>query len=224
MGELISILSLGFVLGLKHAIEADHLVAISSLATNPRSFLKSSLIGVVWGLGHTTSLLVVGFLVLVFKVNVSEEVGIFLEMFVGAMLVFLGVKVFINKPKVHSHEHNHDDETHKHIHLHKNNNGHGSKKSFVVGLIHGLAGSGSLMLLVLSTIGSFWRGMIYIFTFGFGSIVSMGVVSGFMGLSVKKGIEKLTNFEEKVRNVSGTMSVLMGAYLVLSLGVKYITR
>jgi len=221
MLDVYAILGFGFLLGLKHSIEADHVVAVATLSSKSKGFFRSAMVGVIWGLGHTTSILLVGLLVMLIGVNIPEKMSIILEMLVGFMLIWLGLRSFGRATEIHSHEHEHEEEAHEHIHTHFNDDSHNKKKSFMVGLVHGLAGSGALMILILSTIKSLVWGLVYIVLFGVGSIMSMGVVSGLICVSMESGIGRIKNFEKVIRIVSGGVSVVLGLYMVSSLGIEY---
>ena len=173
----IAVLLLGFVFGLYHAIEADHLAAVSAIVSEHKNVLTASVIGGFWGLGHTISLFIVGALVIFVKVQISENTEGFLEGAVGIMLVFLGLnairKIFAAQ-KIHTHTHDHDGHQHSHIHIHREEKAEVSHhrfapRSMLVGMIHGLAGSAGLMLLVLPTIPSPSVALLYIAIFGTGS-------------------------------------------------------
>lgn len=93
----ITLLGLGFILGLKHALDADHVVAVSTIVSQVRGLKKSSLIGAIWGVGHTTTLLLVGLVILIFKLVIPNKVALFFEILVGFVLVILGIGVLITE-------------------------------------------------------------------------------------------------------------------------------
>lgn len=174
---LFTSLGLGFLLGLKHAFEADHIAAISTVSKNNSI---SSSTGMLWGFGHTISLLIVGLVVLIFKIRIPEHLALWFEFIVGVMLIILGLNVLItiSKSKIHFHKHKHGNKGHAHFHSHLITKKHvHANQPFFVGLIHGLAGSAALTLLVLTTINSLFTGLIYILVFGIGSIVGMVLIS-----------------------------------------------
>jgi len=183
--ELLTILGLGLVLGLRHALDTDHLVAVSTMLTQRPSLRASGMIGFSWGLGHTLVLLVVGTGVLVLRVQIPEPFALAAEFGVGVMLVFLGgmLAVQLVRERWHVHTHDHDGAQHVHLHSHAlvEDHGHGhwwrdSVRPFCVGMAHGLAGSAALLLLVLSSARSVLEGLIFIAVFGFGSIMGMVLV------------------------------------------------
>ena len=158
------VLVAGFVIGLFHAFEPDHVVAVAtqnlkSTQKNSLSFfrqigsgaIKSSILGALWGAGHTSSLILVSLLIFVFSMNIPNEMFSNFEFGVGVMLVILGVFTYLNRRLVgekHIHTHTHDDVIHTHSHAHDKVHSHGHK-SYIIGCIHGLAGSGSVVVLAL---------------------------------------------------------------------------
>ena len=194
------ILLMGFLTGLRHSMEADHVAAVLSVvASNHKNIKRASMLGAIWGLGHTTSLFIAGLLVLLLAVNISETVSSRLEFGVGIMLLFLGITTFTgwnigkffkglrHQKSSHKHIHHHDqgNVVHSHGHVHDAEHGHGHK-SLIVGMVHGMAGSGALLLIVLSTINSIPLGLAYIAIFGAGSIGGMAAISTLIGIPFVK--------------------------------------
>ena len=122
----ISILALGFILGIKHALEPDHVIAVSTIASRSKRLWSSSLAGVFWGIGHTLTLFIIGIIVILMKGQIPEKWAMSLEFLVGIMLVYLGVKTIISFRNVHIHQHQHDGEQHKHVHSHQHGGEHES--------------------------------------------------------------------------------------------------
>src|SRR5881409_1917256 len=166
-GSVAAILGLGFALGLKHATEADHLAAVSSIVSERHSIWQSASVGLLWGLGHTAALLVAGFFVIAVGIAIPEKVANLLELLVALMIIFLGTRVLYmilrNRPDVHIHEHTHNGQPHIHLHFHDQSHAHNiglthndehngltGWRPVLVGIVHGLAGSAALTLLVLS--------------------------------------------------------------------------
>jgi len=121
-GILLSALTLGFVLGLKHALDPDHMVAVSTIVSESQSIKRSSLVGTLWGLGHTLSLLCAGVLVIALKIGVSDRAALWMEFAMALMLILLGLKAILKSLsgwKLHRHRHTHDGSTHMHLHLHR---------------------------------------------------------------------------------------------------------
>lgn len=180
--QYMTILGIGFLLGARHALDADHLAAVSTILSGRPSLRTSGFVGFCWGLGHTAVLLVVGLAVIVLKVTIPEPVAQALEFGVGLMLVLLGgsLAMTLLREQWHLHVHRHGEETHLHFHSHRLQADHEhvhwlqlSLRPFVVGTVHGLAGSAALMLMVLSAVHTAWEGVAYILFFGIGSILGM---------------------------------------------------
>jgi ABC-type nickel/cobalt efflux system permease component RcnA len=225
-------LTLGFVLGLRHALDADHLAAVSTFVTEERSLLRSSLIGVSWGLGHTAALLVFGLGVAAFRFALTPRFSQFLEFLVGCMLVLLGGNVLYKLAKgraLHVHTHAHDGGPHTHLHLHPAAAGHDHPhqhrslrlggRPFVVGVVHGLAGTAALMMLVVGAIPSLWLAAGYILIFGVGSIGGMTVMSLLMSVPLALAAQRLKLVERLIRLAAGLFSLVFGLYLVWEVGL-----
>ncbi|HEU5202282.1 MAG TPA: sulfite exporter TauE/SafE family protein [Nitrospira sp.] len=181
----VTILMLGFVLGLRHALDTDHIAAVSTVLAQRPSWHASSLVGLSWGLGHTVVLLLVGALVLVLRVPIPEPIAMAAEFAVGVMLVVLGSLLGIKlvKEQWHMHQHDHDGTKHVHLHSHAQSPGHGhphwwreSVRPLCIGMAHGLAGSAALLLLVVASAHSVMEGLVYIAVFGCGSILGMMLI------------------------------------------------
>ena len=217
-----AVLAAGFVIGLRHALDADHLAAVSTIVSERKSFWSSSIVGGLWGVGHTISLFVAGVLVIFLKFNVSETVEAYLEAAVGVMLIALGMNVFrklLDAEAVHAHEHAHNGHIHTHLHLHEPAEEPARHHSFgprsvIVGMIHGLAGSAGLMLLVLPTIASPVVALLFILIFGIGSIGGMIVMSFLMGVPLHFTASKFTFINKTLRVAAGLFSMSWGIMLV----------
>lgn len=218
--KLITLFGLGFVLGLKHALDADHVVAVSTIVSQTKSLKKSLLAGAIWGVGHTITLLLVGLVILIFKLTIPDKLALSFELIVGVVLVVLGVDVLrkVIREKVHLHEHQHGSSVHTHLHPHKESWSHDhTHRSFVVGMIHGLAGSATLMLLVLTTVGSVFQGLLYILIFGVGSIIGMLIVSGIIGFPFLL-LAKFGKINDSVKILAGTISIVLGFTIMYKIG------
>lgn len=183
--EYLTVLSLGFVLGLRHALDTDHIAAVSTMLAQRPSWCASSLIGFSWGVGHTLVLLCVGAAVLLLRVQIPEPVSTGAEFAVGIMLVVLGATLGIRllRERWHVHGHDHDGTHHVHLHSHAIVPDHGhphwwheSIRPLCVGMAHGLAGSAALLLVVLASSHSVLQGLGYIVVFGLGSILGMMLI------------------------------------------------
>lgn len=218
----LALLAIGFVYGLLHAREADHLAAVSAIVSERKNIFAASIIGGFWGLGHTISLFAVGALVIFLKIQISESTEAILEGVVGIMLVLLGlnaIRKIFTAEKIHTHSHEHEGLEHSHLHMHHDEAGERSHhrfapRSVAVGMIHGLAGSAGLMLLVLPTIPSPAVALLYIAIFGVGSIAGMMIMSLLMGLPLYFTAERFTIINKGIRLAAGAFSLIWGAMLI----------
>ncbi len=219
----VGLLLIGFLFGLWHAREADHLAAVSAIVSERKSVISASIIGGLWGLGHTISLFVVGALVIFAKFQISESTEGVLEGVVGIMLILLGlhaIRKIFTADEIHTHQHDHGGVEHSHVHTHNRDKAestsashHGlSPRSVLVGMVHGLAGSAGLMLLVLPTIPSPMIALVYIAIFGVGSIAGMMLMSVVIGLPLYLTSGTLIN--KGIRFLAGAFSLVWGAMLV----------
>jgi high-affinity nickel permease len=229
---VLAALLLGFLLGLRHALDADHVVAVSTIVSEYRNPWRALWVGVSWGMGHSMTLLALGLVILVLKMTIPERLALFFEFTVGIVLVVLGLQVFwsFRRRRVHLHDHAHREDTHRHFHSHERtqaHEGHGlplvgrpffRAKSFLVGVVHGVAGSAALMLLVLTTMKSIWAGVSYIALFGIGTIAAMGVITVVMGLPFALSAQR-PGINRVVRLVAGMASVVFGAFLMYEIGI-----
>ena len=212
---------IGFVLGLQHAVEADHLAAISTIVSEKKSLASASLVGGLWGLGHTISLFIVGALVIFLKLQISETTEARLEAIVGVMLIVLGINALrklFSAETVHVHKHEHGKRKHVHIHTHGDqpaaSHHRFSVRSVLIGMVHGLAGSAALMLLIVPTIPSPWVALSYILVFGAGSIGGMMAMSFLIGLPMHFTINRFAILNKGLRLVAGFFSLILGGFIV----------
>ncbi len=217
-----SVLIVGFVLGLQHAMEADHLAAVSTIVSEKKDLFTASIVGGMWGIGHTVSLFAVGLLVILLKLQISESAEAKLEAGVGIMLVILGANAFrklFQAEKIHVHTHEHDGHTHTHIHSHQDEKAEESHhrfspRSVVIGMIHGLAGSAALMFLILPTIQSPVVALVYILIFGIGSIGGMMGMSFVIGLPFHFTAHRFDHLNKGIRLCAGLFSFGLGLLIV----------
>ena len=226
-----AILGFGFLLGLKHATEADHLAAVSTIVTERRSLFGSAIIGGLWGLGHTISLFLAGVFVLILNFQITERTEKFLEFGVGVMLVLLGLNVLrklLQGGHLHFHTHEHGKRVHVHPHIHDeraadephtHHNFSFSPRALIVGMIHGLAGSAALMLLIIPTIESRALGLLYIIIFGAGSIGGMMLMSLLVGLPFTLTSVRYNRFNYLLQSVAGLTSVALGLFIIYEKGI-----
>lgn len=226
------LLLLGLITGLRHSMEADHIAAVSTIvAVGKNKLSRAPLIGMMWGVGHTATLFIAGLIVLLLAVSIPEKISGTLEFGVGIMLVFLGATtltgfsmgkflrgLYGRHSHGHGHVHVHKDTglVHSHDHDHQDDHKHGHK-SMIVGMIHGMAGSGALILIILSTINSVPLGLAYIAIFGAGSIASMVAMSALIGLPFAKARHIKLNLVLKY--VAAVITLAIGAGLIFELGV-----
>lgn len=226
---LLTTLVLGFALGIKHALDADHVVAVSTIVSQYRNPWKAALVGAFWGIGHTTTLLLVGIAVIGFKLVIPDQLALAMEFLVGVVLFALGIQILwqYRPKKKHTHIHDHGDElhTHEHIHLRKKveedvqHHPLRQHKSLLLGMIHGLAGSAALMLLVLSSIQSPFEGVVYILIFGVGSILGMMAISTLIGLPFALSSQRFTSLSHTIRFMAGALSTALGIFLMVDIGL-----
>ena len=225
-GTLLSVLMLALILGIKHAIEPDHVIAVSTIASKSKKLWHASLAGVFWGIGHTATLFIVGIIVIVMKGQISEKWSMSLEFLVGIMLVYLGVKTILSFKNNHVHTHQHNGDEHIHIHSHQNSGDHKHRhknvtylRSTFIGLVHGLAGSGAMVLLTISTVKSVEAAAIYILIFGAGTVIGMLFFTTIIGipfvLSKKRGAISGT-----LGITTGVISTVFGLYYMYNLGIS----
>ncbi len=208
----------GFVLGIQHAFDPDHIVAVSNIISDNKNIMRSSFLGISWGIGHTLTLLLAGLLLLVFKLSVPREISLILELLVGLLLVVFGTLTIVNasKARVHSDVHVHGKV--RHLHLHDTDNHvHIDKRPFLLGMIHGFAGSAALMLLVLGTVGSVFEGLVYIAFFGLGSIFGMLLATTLISLPFVFTARKISGINVAIRIVAGIIGIVLGGFMIASL-------
>lgn len=236
-----SLLLLGFLIGLRHALEADHLAAVAALSSQATSARHAVRMGVVWGTGHTLSLFAVGSVVVVLDTSLPENFAHWLEFGVGVMLVLLGADVIrrIVRDRIHFHVHKHEDGV-EHFHGHAHSRlaastsakppepGHGSHqhahqrgfpmRALVVGLIHGMAGSAALILLALTSVDSVWQALLYMLLFGLGSILGMAALSLVIALPLRLSARGLTLTHNTVQAALGLGTIAIGVALMHEVG------
>ena len=225
--QALVVLGLGLFLGLKHATDADHIVAVTTFVSESRSLWRSCGIGIFWGIGHTLSLALAGLVVIVFKISIPKWFEARLEFLVAVMLIALGARVLIRtmrgRIELHGHPHLHSGAIlHSHWHIHTGGEQHAHDhtgwthiglRPLLVGMVHGAAGSAALMLLVLSTIRSPLEAFVYIVVFGFGSVLGMLLISCLLALPLHWAKERLAISYKPIQMTAGLFSCLFGLYL-----------
>ena len=208
---------LGVALGMRHALEPDHLAAVSTLATQQKTPRAAMALGALWGVGHSLSLLIVGGSLVLLETQMPPRVSLAFELAVALMIVGLGMralgKAWTEGLKgtrfVHSHH------AGRHVHAAPAEHIHVSRltlatRPLLIGIVHGLAGSGALTAMVISHLNSGAERLGYIVLFGGGSVVGMALLTGVVGLSLSKFV-KAPNVSASLLAVAGVISLLVGA-------------
>jgi ABC-type nickel/cobalt efflux system permease component RcnA len=267
IANVASLLFLGFFLGMRHATDADHVVAIATIVSRQRTLRGSALIGGAWGVGHTLTILVVGGAIILFGVVIPARVGLAMEFAVGIMLVLLGLLTLTGLGRVirdaagtragrgmpghghghdhvadgypHDHAHAHGDYVHQHAHAH-DAEGHGHREDqtplaridrrlggltlyhwlrpLVVGIVHGLAGSAAVALLVLAAVRDPVWAMAYLLLFGAGTILGMMLITTALAAPFAFSRTTLPRFNWQLRVASGLISFGFGLLLIYQIG------
>jgi ABC-type nickel/cobalt efflux system permease component RcnA len=255
MTTLFSILLLGFFLGMRHAADADHVIAIATIVSRQRTVGGATLTGIFWGIGHTLTLVVVGGAIIVFGLVIPERLGLGFEFCVALMLIFLGalnlgsIKRGIQEAAAvvthhadhsqHVHPHQHGDYVHEHVHGHESGK-HGHAESavpparldrlfgqlgiyqtlrpVVIGVVHGLAGSAAVALLVLPIIHDSVWALVYLLIFGVGTIAGMMLITAAIAAPIAYSASRFQFLNRYLGTTAGVMSVAFGLFLVYQIG------
>ena len=222
---MFAVLSLGFLLGMQHALEADHIAAVSSLAARRSHVTDIVKHGLTWGLGHTLTLFAFAGAAILLGQAIPENLARPLEIAVGFMLIGLGAHVLwrLRRDRVHFHEHRHGEGT-PHIHLHSHAHetvphqhsahlhGHGFRwRSLLVGLMHGMAGSAALLVLAVSQAANPAAAMAYVALFGVGSMLGMGALSAVIAVPLAVSARWLTRANRALQGAVGAITMAVGA-------------
>jgi len=207
--------------GLLHAFEADHILAVTNIVSQRTKLLPAIKDGVFWGLGHTSTIFLVGVIMIVFKVHIPEGTFSYFEATVGFMLIIVAsyrLFVFLRDEQTavsfHRHKHEHAGENkhlHTHIHL-KGKNLH--KASYGIGIIHGLAGSGTLVVLIMTQIESIAHSILYLVIFGIGTIVGMSLAAGIFSVPFSKKLINSKILRTVLIVVSSGLCFVYGCYVI----------
>jgi high-affinity nickel-transport protein len=237
MSQLVALAGFGFLLGMRHATDADHVIAVTTILNRSKRILDTTLIGVLWGLGHTITVVVVGVLIIVFNVVIPPPVGLAMEFAVALMLIGLGILNLTGSLRslterltppapLHAHDHGHSGTSHGHLH------GHGEERGLVatlgpyqlirpvvVGLVHGLAGSAAVALLVLATIQDTGTAIVYLVIFCIGVAAGMAVLTTVIGLPFMVSRRRSAQVNRWLTIGSGLLSLAFGLLLAYEVGI-----
>jgi hypothetical protein len=222
---VLSMLLLGLFIGMRHALDADHLAAVATLATRQSSLGRAVALGAAWGLGHTITLGLVGGLVLALGTTIPEGLASTLELGVGLMLVLLGADVLLRlaRSRIHWHAHRHDGAFHFHAHAHVDgpaHDGHGHParewptRALCVGMVHGMAGSAALVLLALERAPSVAQGLLFVAAFGIGSIAGMAALSTVIAVPLRATLRHAGFAYQGLTAVVGLATCGLGLHIV----------
>jgi ABC-type nickel/cobalt efflux system permease component RcnA len=242
----LSILAFGFFLGMRHATDSDHVIAVTTIVSRQRNIASAALTGVFWGIGHSITLLVVGGAIILFGLVIPQRLGMGFEFCVALMLILLGWLnlrafrrsvdyVISNEQYAHEHVHQHGDYIHRHSHRHDpDEHGHSEKdvptarldrqfgrshfyrllRPMIVGVVHGLAGSAAVALLVLPIIRDSTWAMIYLLIFGVGTIAGMMLITVAIAAPMTYSVNRFRAFNRYVGAAAGVLSLIFGLFLV----------
>ena len=227
---MFSILALGLLIGMQHALEADHVAAVSAIAARQSSPRKIISHGALWGIGHTITLMFIAGGALYLGIEISETVSAWLEVAVGVVLVLLGGNLLVQliKERVHFHFHSHNAAK-KHLHAHSHtgetgaheklphNHEHSNKlpwRTLLIGMMHGMAGSAVLLLLTTQTVSSPHVGLGYVALFGVGSVLGMAALSAVIAIPLSRSAAALTWANRGIQGGVGVWTLVLGGYII----------
>ena len=255
MTSLLAIVLLGFFLGVRHATDPDHIIAVTTIVARHRRKAGAAMIGALWGVGHTLTIVVVGAGIILLGWVVPARVGLALELAVGLMLIVLGLMNLSGSSQgltvtdvesghhhagAHAHPHPHGDYVHSHVHGHDpESHPHAPEQTplarvdrmlgslgayqvvrpLVVGIVHGLAGSAAVALLVLTTIRDPRWSVMYLVVFGLGTIAGMMLITAAIAWPFARAGARMDGLNRGLRVASGLVSLLFGVFLAYKIGV-----
>jgi high-affinity nickel-transport protein len=225
------IASVGFLLGMRHATDPDHVIAVSTIVSRQRGVGMAGVIGAIWGLGHTLTIFAVGVAIILFKVAIPARLGLSMEFSVGLMLILLGVLnlsgMLARLASPFSHNHNLYDlepigtpdlaSSAASSHPHPPHLWNFARPMFV-GIVHGLAGSAAIALLVMTTIQDpFWE-IIYVLIFGLGTIAGMMAITACIALPFAYTSRRFSAWNRGIVYTSGVLSICFGLFVSYQTG------
>ena len=223
MTSFFTISLLGLVLGMRHATDPDHVIAVTTIVSKQRGVGKAGLIGVIWGLGHTLTIFLVGAAIILFKVAIPARLGLAMELSVGLMLILLGVlnltgvlQRILGRFLPGSTAPGAADFTERAT---QSIGLFNVLRPLVVGIVHGLAGSAAVALLVMTTIRDPWREIGYLLIFGFGTVLGMMAITALVALPFVYTARRLSGWNRGMAVVSGLLSVSFGIFLSYHVGI-----
>jgi len=229
-----SVLLFGLLIGMQHALEADHVAAVSSLCMGTRSARGIATHGAIWGLGHSLTLLIFAGAVVFWNLRFDETLAQVLECVVGVMLIVLGGQVLFRlwrnrllfpaywrtdgRPPFHVHSHPGEKtghESNRYVHTHASRL---PLRTLLVGMVHGLAGSAALMILTASTVQNPVIGLLYVALFGLGSVIGMTVLSSLLAVPLAWTAQVFTWAHRSLQAVVGSATIAIGMMLLIEAG------
>lgn len=239
MFTLLPIAALGFFLGIRHATDPDHVIAVSTIVSRERRVGAAALIGALWGVGHTVTILIAGGAIVLFEVVIPGRVGLSMEFSVALMLILLGGTTVVGVLRPRGYPHVHGDYVHAHPHGHQRaDHGHREQETplarldrrfgrlglfhavrpLVVGVVHGLAGSAAMALLVVATIHDAALSLAYLLVFGLGTIAGMMLITVALALPFAYSARRLPGVNRSLALAAGLLSVGFGLFLTYQIG------
>jgi len=214
--NLAAILALGFFLGMRHATDADHVVAVSTIVSRERTLRAAAPIGILWGLGHTLTILLVGGAIILYGIVIPPRLGLWMELSVAVMLVLLGgvnVHAAVRDAAAVASGHNHG--------VGADSRPRRSLRPLLVGIVHGLAGSAAIALLVLGAIRDALWALGYLLVFGAGTIAGMALITTTLAMPIAAAARRFDRLHRKLAAVTGVASIALGAVLFYEVGVVH---
>jgi hypothetical protein len=211
MAQFLSMALLGFFLGMRHATDPDHVVAVTTIVTRERRVDRAGEIGMMWGLGHTATILLVGGAILLLDVAIPPRIGLTMELFVAVMLVLLGGLSLVHRLDGHrlAGDWTLEAKSERWFVSHRH-----SLRPLVIGVVHGLAGSAAVALLVLATISNAMWGVAYLAVFGIGTVAGMMLITTAISIPFAYTSRRLAGFNRSLGFASGLSSVVFGMFLI----------